>query len=254
VVYLPKSKLFSFVAAFVFLAISCTYALGGGFKQLNVFLNTQTEIPIFSVETSEMKLALTFDISDGTDYTDEIIKVLDDHGVKATFFLVGSWIDKNPSTVKKIFDKGHQIENHSDTHSHMIKQSITQMKEEVKNGYDKIKKITGVGPSIFRVPFGEYNSNLMKAINEEKHVCVQWDINAMDLSVKGKERIYESIVKKADKGSIILMNNSSEQIAIVLDKVIKQLKAQGYEMVRLSNLLYKNNYYVDHAGRQRLSK
>lgn len=253
-VYLPKSKLYSFAAAFTFLIISCVYALGGGFKQLNVFLNTQAEIPIFSVETSEKKLALTFDVSEGVDYSEEILKVLDEHGVKATFFLVGSWIDKNPDKVKKIFVKGHEIENHSDTHPHMTMLERNQMKEEIKNGSNKIENITGIGSSFFRVPFGEYNSDIMKTINEEKHICVQWDINAMDLNAKGKEMTYENIVRKADNGSIVLMNNSSDQVSVVLDKVVRQLKAKGYEMVKLSDLLYNNNYYVDHSGRQRLSK
>jgi peptidoglycan-N-acetylglucosamine deacetylase len=253
-IYLPKSIIYSFAAAFVILAISCVYAIGGGFRQLNVFLNTQAEIPIYSVETSDKKLALTFDISEGMDYTDEIIKVLDNHKVKATFFLVGSWIDKNPGTVKKLFDKGYQIENHSDMHQHMIKQNKNQNRSEIKNCYEKIEKITGVGSSFFRVPFGEYNSNIMKIINEEKHIAVQCDINAMNINTNGNDLTYENIIKTADKGSIILMNNSSDQISVVLDKVINKLQVQGYKMVKLSDLIYKDNYYIDHLGRQRLLK
>jgi polysaccharide deacetylase family sporulation protein PdaB len=226
--------------------------LGGGFKLLNVFLNTQKEIPIYSVDTKEKKIALTFDASFGTDFTDRIIDILDKNKVTATFFLVGGWVDKNPEMVKKLFASGYEIGNHSNTHPHFTELSKGEIKAEINLTRDKIKKLIGIDSPLFRLPFGEYNSSIIKNVLKTKSVCIQWDVDSKDSDNVGTYFIYNNVAKHVDNGSIILFHTNAEQTPLVLDRIVKELKASGYEFVKVSQLVYPKDYYIDHTGRQRL--
>lgn len=254
IVYLSKTTVVNICFALSIVVVSVIYSLGGGFKLLNVFLNNQKEIPIYSVDTNEKKIALTFDVSFGTDYTPQILDILDKNNIKATFFLVGEWVDKNPEMVKMIFGKGHELGNHSNTHPHLTQLSKSKIKSEVIDTRDKLKKLLNFETNLFRVPFGEYNSDVIKAVNKTKNFCIQWDVDSNDSKAPGTYFIYNNVMKSVDKGSIILFHNSADQTPLVLDRVIKELKNQGYIFVKVSDLIYKKDYFVDHTGRQHLSQ
>lgn len=248
---MPRNTFIKFLAVLLVVLVSVIYSFGGGFGQLNVFLNTQKEIPIYSVDTSEKKIALTFDVSFGTDYTDKIMDILEKNNVKATFFVVGEWAEKNPDKVKKIFDKGFEIGNHSNSHIKLTGLKKNKIKEEVLEGSEKIKKITGVSTDLFRMPYGEYDSEVVKTVEKAKHTCIQWDVDSMDLKNPGTYFIYNNVLNTVDNGSIVLFHADMEQTPLVLDRIIKELKARGYSLVTASDLIYKGNYYIDHTGRQR---
>ncbi len=109
--------------------------------------------------------------------TDKLIEILNKYNVKATFFMVGSWVEKYPESVKKFADNGHEIVNHSDTHPHINQLSEEKIKEEITKCDDKIEAITGKRPNLFRGPYGEYNNTVIKAADAVGHKVIQWDVD-----------------------------------------------------------------------------
>lgn len=148
-------------------------------------------LPIYNVDRGDEKVcALTFDAAWDDDDTDRLIDILDRYGVKATFFMVGSWVEKYPESVKKFADHGHEIMNHSDTHPHINQLSEEKVKEEIAACADKIEAVTGKHPTLFRGPYGEYNNTVIRASESLGHKVLQWDVEALaTLGKPGVERV-----------------------------------------------------------------
>jgi polysaccharide deacetylase family sporulation protein PdaB len=182
---------------------------------------------------------------------DQIIDILSKNDVKATFFIVGDWITKYPDYIKKLDASGHEIGNHSTTHPHYTQLSPQKMKEEIFITSSRLKLITGKETNLFRPPYGDYNSQVVKSVTEAGHYCIQWDVDSLDWTNPGEEFIFERVVSKTGNGSIILFHNNPSETAHVLDRTIKELKKKGFKFVIVSELIYKENYYIDHTGRQR---
>lgn len=253
-VYMKRSILINICLVFCLVSVSIIYSLGGGFKFINVFLNTQSDIPIYSVEANEKKIALTFDVAWGSDHTNEILDILNKNNVKATFFLVGEWVDQYPEKVKAIFEQGNEIGNHSNTHAHLTTLTSKKIRSEIDVTRDKIKKVVGYDTFLFRVPFGEFNRKVIKEVKKTKSFCIQWDVDSFDTTNPGTYYIYNNVLKNLDSGSIILLHNNADQTPLVLDRIIKEVKNRGYTFVKVSDLIYKENFLIDHTGRQRLIK
>lgn len=251
VIYISKNTITNLCLVFCIVLVSVLYGVSGGFRLLNVFVGNERELPIYCVDTKDKNIAISFDAAWGSQYTDEILDILDKNNVKATFFLVGNWVDKYPEKVKKIHDKGHEIGNHSTTHPHFTQLTNQKIKEEILITSDKIKNITGKKTNLFRPPFGDYNSQVVKSVKDTGHSVIQWDVDSMDWTNPGEDAIFTRVTKKATNGSIVLFHNNAEETPKVLDKIIKELKSEGYNLVKISDLLYKDGYYIDHTGRQK---
>jgi len=139
------------------------------------------DLPIYCVQKPETEkvVALSFDAAWGNEDTGQLIEIMDKYKVKTTFFVVGSWVDKYPESVKQLHDAGHEIMNHSNSHPHMTQISVEKMKEEVEKCDEKIKAITGVKPTLFRAPYGDYDNNVIGAMRETGHFTIQWDVEPL---------------------------------------------------------------------------
>ena len=137
-------------------------------------------VPIYSVETREKKVALTFDAAWGSDKTLKIVDTLLDSGVKGTFFLVGFWIEQNEDKVKQIAEAGFDIGTHSNTHPKMSSLSQAKMAEELESSMSKITKITGESVKFFRAPFGDYNDIVLNTATNLGLKTIQWDVDTLD--------------------------------------------------------------------------
>ena len=122
---------------------------------------TSKDLPIYSVETNENKVALTINCAWTNDDIEDILQTLKSNNCKATFFLVGDWIDKYEESVKMIYENGHEIANHSNTHSHVGSLNLEKNIEEIKLAADKIEKLTGKRSNLYRGPYGEYNDTVV---------------------------------------------------------------------------------------------
>ena len=139
------------------------------------------DLPIYCVQKPETEkvVALSFDAAWGNEDTGQLIDIMKKYNVKTTFFVVGGWVDKFPESVKQLHDAGHEIMNHSNTHPHMTQLSVDKMKEEVEKCDNKIQKITGVKPTLFRAPYGDYNNAVVGAMRDTGHFTIQWDVETL---------------------------------------------------------------------------
>ncbi|MBR6400386.1 MAG: polysaccharide deacetylase family protein [Firmicutes bacterium] len=211
------------------------------------------QLPIYCVDTrGEKKVAISFDAAWGADDTDTLLDILNKNDVKATFFLCGYWVDKYPDEVRKIFAAGHDIGNHSDTHPHSAQLSLEQNKENITACHEKIQKLLNYTPFLYRPPFGEYNDTVLNAAKECGYYPIQWDVDSLDWKELGCDHEINRVLnhKHLGNGSIILFHNDAKYTPDVLDEIIKGLKDKGYEIVPVSELIHKENYTIDHEGRQ----
>jgi len=181
---------------------------------------------------------------------DQILEVLKTNDVRATFFVLGEWAEKFPEVIKKMTEGGHDVANHSDTHPHIASMSYDEMRNEIKAANEKINALTGKTNDLFRAPYGEYNDNVIKAAEEEGCYTIQWDVDSLDWKDLGKQNILDRVLSKTKNGSIILMHNGTKDTANVLDEMLKKLKEKGFAFVPTSEFIYRENYTIDHTGKQ----
>ena len=208
-------------------------------------------VPIYSVETKDKKVALTFDAAWGSDKTLKIVETLNNAGVEGTFFLVGFWIDENEDKVKKIADAGFDIGTHSETHPKMSLLSESKMSSELESSMSKITKITGKPVKFFRAPFGDYSDAVLTTATNLGLKTIQWDVDTLDWKGLSGQEIFNRVKASVKNGSIILCHNNSDHILEALPLIISYLKDNGYQMVKLSELVYEKDYIVDNNGLQK---
>ena len=245
---LTKRKLISIGFCLLTGILAATVAISSTVKAVQT-ANTPREIPIYHVDTDKKQVALSFDAAWGNEQTNTLLDILDKYEVKTTFFLVGAWVDNYPESVKDIADKGHDIGNHSNTHPHMTQMSSSDMTKEVEECNKKIEEITGCRPTLFRAPYGDYNNDVVKSVNGCNMYCVQWDVDSLDWKDPTPQQITQNVLKKLQDGSIILMHNGAKNTPEALPMVIEGIKEKGYEIVPISEILLKGDYYTDVNGK-----
>ena len=215
------------------------------------FAQNDRKLPIYCVETDKKQVAISFDAAWGNDDTEQLISILKEYEVPATFFVVGSWVDKYPESVKQLSDAGHQVQNHSNTHPYMTQLSTEQMKNELESCNQKIEAITGACPTLFRPPYGDYDNAVIDAVADMKMYTIQWDVDSLDWKDNATpQNICERVTKKVKNGSIVLFHNDADHTPEALPTILKCLKDEGYEFVFISDLILKDNYEIKHDGTQ----
>jgi len=208
------------------------------------------ELPIYSVARDDKVLSISFDASWGADKTIPILDILDKYEVKTTFFLVGGWVAQYPDMLKEIVARGHEIGNHSDTHPHMSQQSEADIRKELHNMSDKVEKLTGVRPTLFRPPYGDYNNRVVTVSRAEGYECVQWSIDSLDWKDRGTADIIKQCTYRVEPGDIVLFHNDSNDIVNALPTVIEHYQQLGYTIIPVSEILLEGEYTIDVQGKQ----
>ena len=212
---------------------------------------TTRQLPIYCVEPEEgeKKIAISFDAAWGADDTDTLIEILGKYNVRATFFLVGQWVDTYPEEVRKLAEAGHEIMNHSNTHPYFTQCSTEKVIEEIESCNDKIEAITGVRPTLVRCPYGDYDDNVVNTIRSLGMEPIQWSIDSLDWKDSSTaSSICERVTGLAQPGGIILCHNDAEYTPDALEEILKTLIDQGYTFVPISELILSGSYTIDHAG------
>ena len=211
---------------------------------------TLRKLPIYSVETEEKRIAITFDCAWGTEHTDAILEALAREEVPATFFMVQFWAEKYPEYVKKIADAGCEIGTHSATHSYMSRLSEEEIRAELTGSCAAIEAATGKKVDLFRPPYGDYDDLLIDTCLDMGILPIQWDVDSLDWKDLTAQEIVSRIAEHTQSGSIILCHNNGLHTAEALPAVIDSLRAKGFEFVPIGELVYRENYTIDAAGRQ----
>lgn len=218
---------------------------------VGVYANANRLLPIYCVETDKKQIAISFDAAWGNDDTQDLIDILAEYDVPATFFVVGAWVDKYPESVKALHDAGHQIQNHSNTHPHMPQLSREQMKDEIESCNKKIEAITGVCPTLLRPPYGDYDNALIETMDSLGMKTIQWDVDSLDWKENATaDSICQRVTSRVENGSIVLFHNDADHTPEALPTILKCLKDEGYEFVFISDLILKDNYEINHMGKQ----
>ena len=226
----------------VLLAATGAYAVFTG--------GTVRSLPVYSVETQEKKISISFDCAWGTEYTDELLDVLERENVRATFFMVEFWTEKYPEYVKKIDEKGHEIGTHSATHAYMSKLSEEEIRQELTSSSQAIEEVTGKKTQLFRPPYGDYDDLLIDTAKSMGLYSIQWDVDSLDWKDLSANDIAMRVINRVQNGSIILCHNNGLHTAEALPVILDTLKNKGYEFVPVGELIYKENYTIDVNGRQ----
>lgn len=239
------------------LVFSLAILLAGSFKYVSGFVSVSSnvngrELPIYCVDTKEKKVALSFDAAWGNEDTKEILAILKKHNVHVTFFMTGGWVENYPDDVKAIYKAGHDLGNHSENHKNMSQISDEEKTSELMKVHKKVKELTGVDMNLFRPPYGDYDNDVVLNAKENGYYTIQWDVDSLDWKDYGVENIIDTVVnhKNLGNGSIILCHNGAKYTADALESVITGLQEKGYEIVPVSELIYKDNYHMDVSGRQ----
>lgn len=212
---------------------------------------TVRKIPIYCVDTEEKKVAISFDASWGASRTMSILETLKTYDVPATFFAVGIWAEKYPDELKTLADSGRlEIATHSNTHPDMAKLSRKQIALELETSIKTIEEISGEKIDLFRAPYGSYSDALLEEAEKLGLYTVQWDVDTLDWKGLSASEIAARAVGGAKNGSIILMHNDGEHTAEALPAIITGLKNKGFTLVTIGDLIYRENYTIDHTGKQ----
>ena len=246
--FLSRHNKFASSAALV-LAVAAIFAFVYSPRVVGAAV-TERELPVYSVERDGKFVSLSFDAAWGNEDTQMLIDILAKYNVKATFFVVGEWVDKYPESVKALHDAGHEVMNHSDAHPHMAKLTAKQIIDEVNRCSDKIEAVTGVRPTLFRCPYGEYDDNVIGTVNGMGLTAVQWDTDSLDWKKLTAGEIYKRVSSKVQPGSIVLFHNAGLHTPEALPAIIEYLLAEGYTIVPISEILLTGDTYIDHTGRQ----
>ena len=248
---LNKQKIYTYLLSILTVIILFCIAGSIGSEEATIeTASTNKLLPIYNVQTENKNVALTINCAWNDSDIDKILSTLSENNVKATFFMVGDWVEKFPEAVKKINEAGHQIGSHSNTHAHVNQLSYEKNVEEIKLSSEKIKNITEKEVTLYRPPYGEYNNTVIRAANENGYMPIQWSLDTLDYTGITGNEMWDRIKDKITSGDIILMHNGTEHTAESLDMLIKNIKEKGLNLVTISELVYKENYSIDVNGKQ----
>lgn len=197
---------------------------------------------ITRVKTNDKVVALTFD--DGPDHgkTDAVLKHLQEHHAKATFFVMGNKAEAHPELLQKMVQQGHEIGNHSYSHKPFNRMSNDKIRAEIRHTNDIIYKITAQKPVLFRPP-GGYLSNMLIKITKQEKVTIaywSWETDSKDWKGASSKKIANHICSHIAPGQIIILHDGCENsmaTAAAVDILLDDLGKQGYRFVTMSELI-----------------
>ncbi|MGE5560933.1 MAG: polysaccharide deacetylase family protein [Chloroflexota bacterium] len=183
------------------------------------------------------RVALTFDAGWEYELTPRLLDLLDEAGVKATFFLRGAWIHDHPELARDIVARGHEVESHSYTHPDMTTLTDEQVRAELDQEAQVFSDVLSLKPTFFRPPFGAWNGHMLELLGDYGFTAaIMWTVDTLDWQSPGVETIISRAAKAGD-GAIILMHLGAAQTIDALPDVIADLRERGLEPVTLKQLL-----------------
>ena len=206
---------------------------------LTLPIHAQTEV-YRSVKTDSMKIALTFDDGPHPTLTQEILDVLDRYGVQATFFMVGVNVINYPDAARAVIRAGHEVGNHTYSHTHMKRLSRIEVEDELGRCEDALEELCEYRPHLFRPPEGAVNAYIENCSENNDYTLVLWSLDTRDWEHKNTEQIVDTVLSRISPGDIILMHDyigrhskTPEALEILLPRLIEQ----GFEPVTVSELI-----------------
>lgn len=193
-------------------------------------INPNSSIP------GDKYIALTFDDGPGP-HTGRLLDLLNSHGVKATFFVVGKNIDKNPGVLNRMVNEGHQIGGHSWNHPQLTTLGEAGVTSQIMDTRNKIVSVTGVDTALVRPPYGSIDGYTKNIAANLGCSYINWSVDSLDWKSRNVDAIYYEIMTAVKDGSIILCHDIHGTTVDAMEIVIPDLLAQGYHLVTVTELL-----------------
>lgn len=206
-----------------------------------VVYNTQTVsvlVPIYKGNSTH-NVSLMINVYWGTEYIDDMLRILEDNNTKTTFFVGGSWVADNSDMLTKIYNAGHEIGNHGYYHKDHKNLSATGNQEEILSTHQLVKNIIGTGMNLFAPPSGSFSSTTLSVANELDYTTIMWSKDTIDWRDHDKDLIYSRATTDISGGELILMHPTNETV-LALDDICKSIKAQGLNITSVSSVLNEN--------------
>lgn len=222
------------IAVIVFFLVWASADIGSG-VYLKTLCRKQTERPV---------VALTFDDGPDAIMTPRVLDVLNRHGVKAAFFLVGEKARKYPDLVRRIVDDGHIIGNHTYTHSAIFPLSGRQsVQKDIADTQQAVESITGIKMRLFRPPFGVTNPVIGDAVRYFGMQTIGWSVRSLDTMEK-RDRIdvCNRIKRKLHNGAVILLHDRCKDADILLEHLLEEIRTCNMQVVILDKLFEIDGY------------
>jgi peptidoglycan-N-acetylmuramic acid deacetylase len=189
---------------------------------------------IYVGDPDKKSVYLTIDLGYESGNTENILDVLKKDDVKATFFIVSSYLQENPKIINRIVHEDHSLQNHTANYKHLYCLSEHQIKMEIMDLHKLVEKRYGISMKYLRLPYEEWSEKVMKVSNDTGYKTVFWSTACVDW-VEGKDAqyIYNSVINNYHNGAVILIHAVSKSSPTAVDMIIKSLKSKGYKFSTL---------------------
>ena len=184
------------------------------------------------INTSKKLIAITFDDGPGP-YTDHLVDILNDNKVNATFFMLGSNLEKYRSTVLNVYSSGNEIGYHSYAHTNFKRQEIATIIDEFNTSNEILKSITGTTFSLVRPPYGDINSEIKESIDAS---FILWSVDTEDWRHKDIQYLLDYTLENISEGSIVLFHDIHKWSVDAIEKILPYLYVEGYQVLTVSEL------------------
>lgn len=224
----------------LFYSIIGLLAIGTVYVQV-ADLSAGGPLAIAGTRTDQKVVALTFDHSWGNKFTPSILDTLQRHNLKVTFFIMGPWAAKYPDVAKRMVADGHEIASHGYRHENYGDMPPEWVREDIQKAHALIKEVTGRDVCLIRPPNGHYSPRSLKVTDELGYRTIIWNVDSLDWKNPGRDVIVDRVMKRLKPGAVILMHASDTpvQTADALPILLDRIKAEGYEIVTVGDLLSK---------------
>lgn len=211
-----------------------------------VHLNELPPSPIYKGNSEKPMNALLINVAWGNEFIPKMLKTLEEHDAKATFFFDGSWVKENGEIAKMIHEKGHEIGNHAYSHPNLQHKSHADTTEELQKTNDVIEATIGVKPMWFAPPSGSFNQQTIDIANDLDMHTILWTVDTVDWKKPATDEMVKRILSKIDRGSMILMH-PTKPTAEGLDDIIKGIQKKGFQIGTVSELMSEKRI-LEHAN------
>lgn len=201
-----------------------------------VVSNSEYNGTIYAGDKTSKNISLMINVYWGNEHLEKMLEIFNKHNIKTTFFVGGSWAKDNVSLLKKIYEDGHEIASHGTNHKEHGKISYQQNLTEIQTCHEIVKHILKINMELFAPPGGSYNKNTTKAAEFLGYKTIMWTRDTIDWRDKNEELIYQRAVTNMCGGDLILMHPTL-CTAAVLEKIILEIKRQGFQVVPVSQTL-----------------
>ncbi|SEM86871.1 polysaccharide deacetylase family sporulation protein PdaB [Terribacillus saccharophilus] len=229
----------AYLSKSVIMSITVVILLGFQHGQLNKEEYEKSGEITWEVQTKKKVIALTFDDGPNGTYTNQVLDVLKENNAKATFFVIGENVKRDSRTLIRTHTEGHEIGNHTFTHTKLQNIDLISVEKEIKQTDDIVMKYIAQKPLYFRPVGGYYNEEIVKAAVDTNHKIILWSQDTRDWNHESADHIYKQVMDNIHPGDIILLHDGGgdrTETVQAIKRLIPALKKKGYALLTISEL------------------